>query len=127
MARQAGKQQQQQHMTPGQAHAQLSAKEIDGRQAHQDDYCSDIKDAVICFLQGGQTTDSLVAEQQKQEKLNKGCIYLESISSFNQIFTTKHLSEVKKVGVTLQDKCNAGVEYSDKKGFILDMFNMWLV
>ncbi len=89
---------------PGQAHAQLFAKEIGRRQAHQDDYCSDVKDAIVCFLQGGQTTDALVAEQQKQEKLNEGRIYLDSMSSFNQVFITKHLSDVKKVGVTLQAK-----------------------
>ncbi len=108
-------------------HAQLSAKEISGRASHQDDYCSDVKDAVVCFLQGGQTTNALVAKQKKQERLIKGRIYLDSMSSFNQVFTDKHLSEVSKVGVTLRDKCNAGVVYSDKKGFVLDMFNMWLV
>ncbi len=95
--RRAGKQQ----MTPGQAHAQLSAKKIGGRQAHQDDYCSNVEDAVVCFPQGGQTTDALVAEQQKRERLNKGRIYLDSVSSFNQVFSAKHLTEVKKVGVSL--------------------------
>ncbi len=47
--------------------------------------------------------------------------------SFNQVFTDKHLSEVKKVGMTLQAKCNTGVVFLDKQGFILDMFDMWLV
>ncbi len=46
-----------QEMTPGQAHAQLSAKEIGGQQAHQDNCCSDMEDAVVCFLQGGGKKD----------------------------------------------------------------------
>ncbi len=86
---------------PGQAHAQLSAKEIGGWQAHQEDYCSDVEGAIVCFLQGGQTTDALIAKQQKQERLNKGRIYLDFMSSFNQVLRAKHLTEVKKVGVTL--------------------------
>ncbi len=86
---------------PGQAQSQLSTKDIGGQPDHQDDYFLDVKDAVVCFLQGGQTKDALVSKQQKQEKINKSRIYLDSKSSFNQVFTDKHLSEVRKVGVTL--------------------------
>ncbi len=73
-AQRAGKQQKQQHTTPGQAHAQMFAKEIGSKQAHQDNYFFDVEDAVFCFLQGGQTTDALIAAQQTREKLNTDLI-----------------------------------------------------
>ncbi len=40
------------------------------------------------------------------------------------MYNNKYLDEVNKVGVTLCVKCNMGEEFSDKKGFLIDMFNM---
>ena len=49
------------------------------------------------------------------------------MSSFNQMYDSKHLDKVKKVGVTLCGKCNEGVNFSDERLFILYIFNIWLV
>ncbi len=35
--------------------------------------------------------------------------------------------QTRYVVVILHDNCNAGVVYSDEKGSVLNMFNMWLV
>ena len=43
------------------------------------------------------------------------------------MFERKYLGTVNKVGVNRQCKCNAGIVSSDEKGYLLDMFNMWLV
>ncbi len=66
MARQTSKHQQQQQMIgqqtmPGQAHVQVTAREIDEHKYYQDKYEEDIEDAIVCFLQGDQTSHALVA------------------------------------------------------------------
>ncbi len=43
------------------------------------------------------------------------------------MYNSMHLENVHKVVVTLCGKCNAGKVFSNKQGFLLDMFNMWLV
>ncbi len=43
------------------------------------------------------------------------------------MYVSKYLENVHKVGMTLCAKCNAGKVFSNKQGFLLDMFNMWLV
>jgi len=37
------------------------------------------------------------------------------------------MSNVQRVSTTLRGRCNGGVSYSDEKGDVLDLFNMWLV
>ena len=43
------------------------------------------------------------------------------------MFKQNYMSDVKQVDVTLRGKCNAGESHSDEKGYVLNMFCMWLV
>ena len=43
------------------------------------------------------------------------------------MYSSEYLEDVRKVGVTLHAKCNAGEVFSNEQGVLLDMFNMWLV
>ena len=49
------------------------------------------------------------------------------MSSFNEMFEHKYLCTVSKIGVTVHGKSSAGVVSSDVKGYLMDMFNVWLV
>ena len=37
------------------------------------------------------------------------------------------MNDVRQVDVALQEKCNGDEPHSDEKGYLLDMFCMWLV
>ncbi len=69
----------------------------------------------------------MIEQHKQQETLKPTCLYLDSMSSFYQVFSDKYLEEVKEVEVTLRGKCNAGKVFSNKKGMLLDMFCMWPV
>ena len=59
--------------------------------------------------------------------LDPNKLYLDSTSSFHQMFIDKHLEDIKQVEVVRRGYCNAGTSYSDEKGVYLDLFEMWLV
>ena len=100
---------------------QVSAKDVEAEQWHQDDYLD-----ALAFIQASEGHDAV--QQHKQHKtLKPTYLYLDSMSSFYQVFSDKYLEEVKEVGVTLYGKCNAGEVFSNEKGMLLDMFCMWLV
>ncbi len=69
----------------------------------------------------------MINQHKQHETLKPTYLYLDSMSSFYQVFSDKYLEEVKEVGVTLCGKCNTGKVFSNKKGMLLDMFCMWLV
>ena len=54
--------------------------------------------------------------------LDPNKLYLDSTSSFHQMFTDEHLDEIKQVEVVLRGHCNAGTSFSDEKGPYLDLF-----
>ena len=105
----------------GQMHLQVDEHDIDGQVYHQDDF----EDGLAC-IQAEENNDR-VKKQQRRETLKPSYLYLDSMSSFNQMFEDKHLLDVKEVGVTLRGKCNAGTIFSNEKGILLNMFSMWLV
>ncbi len=47
-----------------------------------------------------------VEQHQRCKTLKPSYLYLELMSSFNQMIKDKHLIDVKEVGVTLRSKCN---------------------
>ena len=110
-------------VVPGQSHAQVTADEIESQVFHQDDY--EFEDGLACIQ--AVDNNSRVQQQKNRETLKPSYLYLDSMSSFNQMFEDKHLEDVQEVGVTLRGKCNAGTIFSNEKGVLLDMFSMWLV
>ena len=58
-------------------------------------------------------------------KLDEDKIYLDTCSSYNQMFTRKHLSNVSDSEYSLTGSCNAGTTVSKKKGWYKG-FHMWL-
>ena len=102
----------------GQAHIQVSVEDVN---EHQDDYI-----VALAFIQANNKYNAI--EQHKQrETLKPTYLYLDSISSFYQVFSNKYLEKVKEMGVTLRGKCNAGMVFLNEKDMLLDMFCMWLV
>ncbi len=97
---------------------QVYVDDVDGHPPHQDD-----EEDGFVFLQA-EEDNQLMEAQQQQECLNSTYLYLESLSSFNQMHVAKYLDDVHKVWVMLRAKCNAGKVFSNKQGFLLDMFNM---
>ena len=61
-----------------------------------------------------------------QYKIDENRVYLDSSSSFHQIFTKKHLRDVKTTITRLKGYCNAITTYSKRKGWSQG-FHMWLV
>ncbi len=59
-----------------------------------------------------------VQQHKQQETLKPTYLYLDSMSSFYQVFSEKYLEEVKEVGITLCGKYNAGVVLSNEKGML---------
>ena len=59
--------------------------------------------------------------------LNPNYFYLDSGSSFYQIFSEELIKDLEKVSITLRAGCNPGSSYSDKKGYAMKMFYTWLV
>ena len=52
-----------------------------------------------------------------QEKLDENSVYLGSWSSFHQVFTKKHLRDVKTNIMLLKIDCNAGTIYFKRTGW----------
>jgi hypothetical protein len=78
----------------------------------------------IGFLQNKSTNAAIVATRKT---LNPHCLYLDSTSSFHQVFTKEHLDHLITAGVTLRANCNAGTNFTTKKGWYQDLFHLWLV
>ena len=55
--------------------------------------------------------------QVARETLHEDRCYLDSCSSFHQVFTRKHLSDVTKMMTRLKGDCNTGTTYSSLKGW----------
>ena len=66
-------------------------------------------------------------KHQAHKTLKPSYIYLDSTSSFHQMFCVSYMSDVQQVDIALRGKCSAGEMHSDEKGYVLDMFCMWLV
>ena len=63
----------------------------------------------------------------KRRTLNPQYLHLNSCSAFNQVFTENHISDLKKVRISLCAGCNAGVNSADERGMILGAIKAWLV
>jgi hypothetical protein len=68
----------------------------------------------IGFLLNKSTNAAVVATRKT---INLHCFYLDSTSSFHQVFTGEHLNHPKLAGVTLCTDCNAGTIFANKKGW----------
>jgi hypothetical protein len=78
----------------------------------------------IGFLQN-ESTNALVIKTRKTLNLHR--LYLESTSSFHQVFTKDNLDHLKLAGVTLHADCNASTNFATKKGWYQNLFHLWLV
>jgi hypothetical protein len=54
-------------------------------------------------------------------------LYLNSTSSFHQVFTEEHLDNLRLAGATLRADCNAGTNFATKKRWYHNLCNLWLV
>ncbi len=54
-------------------------------------------------------------------------LYLDSTLSFHQVFTDKHLDNLRLAGATLCTDCNANTNFATKKGWYCNLFDLWLV
>ena len=63
----------------------------------------------------------------QQRTLNPHCLYLDSCSAFNQLFTENHITDLERVRISLGAGCNAGTSTSDEKGMVLGAIRTWLV
>ena len=105
-----------------QLHMQVQLKDINEINGHQDDE----EDRFVLF-QAADKDKPIVKEPVCRETLTPTYLYLDSLSSYHQVFMREHLKHVKQVGVTLRGMYNAGVIHDDKKCQLLDMFYVWLV
>ena len=103
----------------GQVHLGISEGDVDAIDTHQDDYDDD-----FAFLQKASSNLKVV---EARKTLKEHFVYLDSTSSFNQVFKEEHLDEVKKVSTSLRAHCNAGTSHADEKGLLLGVFECWLV
>ncbi len=111
--------------TPGQANMQTAANDLeDDKEVNHQDEDDDLN---FAFMQNGQKENSMLKAQQAHKTLNPSYIYLNSTSSFRQMFRAKYMTDVCQADVALRGKCNGGESHSDEKGCVLDMFCMWLV
>ena len=109
-------------MIPGQALIQTEADE-DSQGDHQDED----DDLNFAFMQNKVEDTPILKEQRARETLKPSYIYLDSTSSFHQMFRAKYMTDIHQVNIALRGKCNGGESHSDEKGCVLDMFCMWLV
>jgi len=64
--------------------------------------------------------------QVAHETLHEDSYYLDSCSSFHQVFTQNHLSDITMMMLCLKDDCNTGTTYSNLNGW-WSRSHMWLV
>ncbi len=92
----------------GMAHILIGGKEFEG----------------IGFLQNKSSNPRVVATHKT---LDPQRLYLNSTSSFHQVFTEEHLDNLRLAGATLRANCNAGTNFATKKGWYCNLFDLWLV
>ena len=85
---------------------------------------TNLKRLVFGFLQK-ETSSSKVEESRAT--LDPKKIYHDTFLSFHQMFTDKHLNDVRKVDHSLSGHFNSGVSHADQKGLCSYIFDMWLV
>jgi hypothetical protein len=78
----------------------------------------------VGFLQNESSNPRVVA---MRKTLDPQQLYLDSTSSFHQVFTEEHLDNLRLAGATLCANCNAGTNFATKKGWYRDLFDLWLV
>jgi hypothetical protein len=71
----------------------------------------------IGFLQNESTNTRVVATRNT---LDPQWLYLDSTSSFHQVFTEEHLDNLRLAGATLCADCNAGTNFATEKGWYSD-------
>jgi hypothetical protein len=65
----------------------------------------------ISFLRN-ESTNAVVIKTRKTLNLHR--LYLDSTSSFHQVFTKENLDHLKLAGVTLHADCNSGTNFATK-------------
>jgi hypothetical protein len=78
----------------------------------------------IGFLQNKSTNPHIVATRKT---LDPQWLYLDSTSSFHQVFTEEHLDNLRLAGATLHADCNAGTNFVTKKAWYCNLFDVRLV
>ena len=81
---------------PGQAHIQTEADE-DPQGDHQDED----NDLNFAFMQNEVEDSPILKEQRARETLKPSYIYLDSTSSFHQMFRAKYMTDVHQVDIAL--------------------------
>jgi hypothetical protein len=92
----------------GMAHISIGGKEFEG----------------IGFLQNESSNPRIVTTRKT---LDPQRLYLNSTSSFHQVFTDEHLDNLRLSGATLRADCNADTNFATKKGWYRNLFKLWLV
>lgn len=83
------------------------------------------EEEMLSFFMKKESSSPIV--QRARRTLNEDHVYLDSCSTFNQVFTDKHIEDIEKVTTILKGRCNAGISTADEKGWMMGMFHMWLV
>ena len=78
----------------------------------------------IGFLQNESTNPHVIATRNT---LDPHQLYLDSTSSFHQVFMEEHLDNLCLAGATLHANCKAGTNFATKKGWYRNLFDLWLV
>ncbi len=78
----------------------------------------------IGFLQTESTNPRVIATRNT---LDPHWLYLDSTSSFHQVFMEEHLDNLSLAGTTLRADCNAGTNFATKIGWCRELFDLWLV
>jgi hypothetical protein len=78
----------------------------------------------IGFLQNESTNPPIIATCKT---LDPQWLYLNSTSSFHQVFMEEHMNNLCLAGATFCANCNAGTNFATKKGWYRDLFDLWLV
>jgi hypothetical protein len=92
----------------GMAHVSVGNKELKG----------------ISFLQNESVNPRVNANCKT---LDPPWLYLDSMSSFHQVFMEEHLDNLWLASAALRANCNAGTNFATKKGWYHDLFDLWLV
>jgi hypothetical protein len=78
----------------------------------------------IGFPQNESSNPRIIA---MRKTLDPQRLYLDSTSSFHQVFTDEHLDNLQLAGDTLCADRNAGTNFATKKGWYCNLFDLWLV